>query len=118
MYEPKTNIVERVLLIFWKYNPKVDSISKYSVIARKTITIGKSLKGGTKASNNLSSILLPVLDTKAFTLFTSILAITDLTNKEIITATKMIARSTRLRPNTPSLNTLIICKYKFRIRSI
>ena len=38
-------------------------MSKYNVMIRKTITIGKSLKGGTSASNNLSSTLLPVLDT-------------------------------------------------------
>ena len=49
-------------------------MSKYRVIARNTITIGKSLNGGTKASNSSSSILLPVFVT-IFTLFTSNLAI-------------------------------------------
>ena len=85
-------------------------MSKYKVIARKTITIGKSLNGGTKASNSLSSILLPVLETKVFTLFTSILATNDLINKEKITAIIIIKRSPRLTPNTPSLKTLMICE--------
>jgi len=106
----KTKIVDSVLLIFCKYRPRVDSISKYNVIARKTTTIGKSLKGGTSASNNLSSILLPVLDTIFFTLLTRILATTLLISKDTIIHTKIIAKLPKLKPNTPSLNTLMICE--------
>ena len=73
-----------MLFIFCKYRPRVDSISKYKVIARKTITIGKSLKGGTRASNNLSSTLLPVFETIFLTLFTRTLATRLLINNEII----------------------------------
>ena len=51
----KTNIVAKVLLIFWKYKPSVESISKYKVTARKAKTIDNSLKGGIRASNRLSS---------------------------------------------------------------
>ena len=104
----KTKIVESVLFIFWKYKPSVDSMSKYKVIAKKTITIGKSLNGGTNASNNLSSILLPVFETKVLTLLTSTLATKDLINKEKIIAKRIIAKSPKLIPNTPSLKTFMI----------
>ncbi len=62
----KTNIVARVLLIFWKYKPNVESISKYKVTARKARTIGKSLKGGINASYKLSSISVDVFSTIFF----------------------------------------------------
>ena len=61
----KTNIVAKVLFIFWKYKPSVESISKYRVTARKARTIGRSLKGGIKASYKLSSISVDVF----FTIF-------------------------------------------------
>ena len=93
-------------------------MSKYKVIAKKTITIGKSLNGGTKASNNLSSILFPVFETKTLTLLTSILATNDLISKEIIIAIIIIERSPRLTPNTPSPKTLLICEIKLRISSM
>ena len=94
----KTNIVDSVLLIFWKYKPRVESISKYKVIPKNTITIGRSLKGGNKASNNLSSILFPVFDIIIFTLFNKILATKLLTNKAKIIDTMMIVKSNKLIP--------------------
>ena len=64
------------------------------------------------ASNNLSSTLLPVLDTIFFTLFTKTLATILLTNKDIIIDMKIIIKSPRLIPKLTSLKTLMICKYK------
>ena len=65
-------------------------MSMYNVIARKTTTIGKSLKGGTSDSKSLSSILLPFLDTIFFTLFTRTFATTLLTNRDKIIHPKII----------------------------
>ena len=70
--------------------------------------MGKSLIGGIKESNNLSSIEVLVFNTISLTLFTINLAISPLTSKAKIKATKMKPSSPRLNPNTPFIKTDLI----------
>ena len=97
----KTKIVARVLLIFWKYKPKTESISIYKVIIRNTITIGNNLNGGMRALNKLSSTTVFVFFTIFLILEINIFAKIPLISRAKIIDKNIIPKSNKLIPNTP-----------------
>ena len=109
----KTKIVESVLLIFWKYKPKVESISKYKVMVRNAKTIGSNLKGGIRASNKWSSTSVVVFLTNVLTFETINFAKILLISKAKIIEIIMIPKSNKLKPKTPLSITDLIWLKKF-----
>ena len=81
-------------------------MSKYREIVKKTKTIGKSLNGDIKASNNLSSNSLEVFKTIFLTLLTINLANIPLIKRAMIKDKMIIPKLKRLTPRTPFCNKL------------